>query len=78
MISLSWTKHKRPTKKRRREADEQRKKTMDRKQYLKSVKYCQRCGAEIYPNAEGVYALTKVFDKNKGIELLVCDECRNE
>jgi len=78
MINLSWSSHKQPTKKRREASHKARNKTISHKRYLRSVKFCQRCGAEVYPSSEGEYALTKIFDKEKGIELLVCDKCKNK
>jgi hypothetical protein len=73
MINLSW-KTKPPTKKRKRKGNEQAKKTLARKRYLKSVRYCQRCGSEVYPNSEGEYPFYEVEDDVRG-RLVVCKEC---
>ena len=77
MINLSpWKTRKPPTPKRKKRADDERAKTVERKKYLKSVRYCQRCGREVYPNSQGEYGLVRVFDKKLGVELLVCERCK--
>ena len=75
MIDVSWTKHKAPSKKRRKMADKQRDNTIARKRYLKSVRYCQKCGKGVYPNSDGEYALTQI--KGEKMDLLMCDKCKN-
>ena len=76
MINLSfWKTRKNPTPERRKIADDERAKTVERKRYLNSVRYCQRCGREVYPNSQGEYGLVRVFDKKLGVELSVCREC---
>jgi len=73
MINLSW-KTKPPTKKRKRKDNEQAKKTLARKRYLKSIRYCQKCGKGVYPNSEGQYPLYEVENDVRG-RLVVCKEC---
>ena len=46
------------------------------KRFLRSVKYCQRCGREVYPDSEGRYPLFEVIDERYGISLLVCENCK--
>ena len=46
-----------------------------REAVLRSVKYCQRCGREVYPDSEGRYPLFEIIDKKWEIPLLVCEEC---
>lgn len=77
MINFSWGGNRPPTKKRKRKGNEQAKKTLARKRYLKSVRYCQRCGAEVYPNSEGEYRLYEVINDLKG-RLVVCKECNEK
>jgi hypothetical protein len=74
MINLSWKTSKPPTKKRKRKGNEQAKKTLARKRYLKSIRYCQKCGKGVYPNSEGQYPLYEVEDDVRG-RLVVCKEC---
>jgi len=66
---------KRPTKDRLGRADKQREATIAKKRYFASVKYCQWCGRGVYPDSQGEYSLGKVFDKEKRVELLICEEC---
>ena len=65
----------RPTPERVRAAVEATKKKAAYKQYLKSAKYCQRCGKEVYPDKEGRYPFFEIEDKKWEITLLVCEEC---
>jgi len=65
----------RPTPERVRAAVEATKKKAAYKQYLKSAKYCQRCGKEVYPDKEGRYPFFEIVDKKWEITLLVCEEC---
>jgi len=65
----------RPTPERVRAAVEATKKKAAYKQYLKSAKYCQRCGKEVYPDKEGRYSLFEIEEKKWEIPLLVCEEC---
>lgn len=66
----------RPTPERVRAAVEATKKKAAYKQYLKSAKYCQRCGKEVYPDKEGRYSLFEIEDERYGIPLLVCESCK--
>lgn len=66
----------RPTPERVRAAVEATKKKAAYKQYLKSAKYCQRCGKEVYPDSEGRYPLYEIEDERYGISLLVCENCK--
>ena len=75
---LSWKTRKNPTPERRKIADDERAKTVERKKYLKSVRYCQRCGKGVYPDSRGEYGLVRVFDKKLGVELSVCERCKND
>ena len=68
----------RPTPERVRAAVEATKKKAAYKQYLKSAKYCQRCGKEVYPDKEGRYPLFEIEDERYGILLLVCEDCKNK
>lgn len=78
MINLSpWSTRKNPTPDRQKKGREELRKTIEQKRYLKSVRFCQSCGRKVYPDANGEYALTKVFDREKGIDLLICDKCKN-
>lgn len=76
MINLSWKTRKLPTKKRKKMDNEQAKKTIARKRYLKSVRYCQKCGKGVYPDKEGRYPLFKLEYEWYGIPLLVCKSCK--
>ena len=78
MINLGPMNPKRPTKDRLARADKQREATIARRRYFASVKYCQWCGRGVYPNDKGKYLLVNVFDKEKKMELLVCEECRQK
>lgn len=66
----------RPTPERVRAAVEATKKKAAYKQYLKSAKYCQRCGKAVYPDKEGRYSLFEIEDERYGIPLLVCESCK--
>jgi len=66
----------RPTPERLRAAIEETKRKAAEKRFLKSVKYCQRCGKEVYPDKEGRYPLYEIEDERYGIPLLVCENCK--
>ena len=66
----------RPTPERLKAAVEATKRKAAYKQYLKSAKYCQRCGKEVYPDKEGRYPLYEIEDERYGIPLLVCESCK--
>jgi len=66
----------RPTPERVRAAVEESRRKAAHRQYLKSAKYCQRCGKEVYPDSEGRYPLYEVIDERYGISLLVCENCK--
>ena len=66
----------RPTPERQRAAVEETKRKAAEKRFLKSVKYCQRCGKEVYPDKEGRYPLYEIEDERYGIPLLVCENCK--
>jgi len=74
MTNYSWLTPKLPTKKRKRRGNEQAKKTIARKRYLKSIRYCQKCGKGVYPNSEAKYLLYEVEDKKLG-KLMICRGC---
>jgi hypothetical protein len=65
----------RPTPERVRAAVEESRRKAAHRQYLKSAKYCQRCGKEVYPDKEGRYPFFEITDKKWEITLLVCEEC---
>ena len=65
----------RPTPERQRVAVEESRRKAAHRQYLKSAKYCQRCGKEVYPDKEGRYPFFEIVDKKWEITLLVCEEC---
>ena len=65
----------RPTPERQRAAVEESRGKAAHRQYLKSAKYCQRCGKEVYPDKEGRYPFFEIVDKKWEITLLVCEEC---
>lgn len=65
----------RPTPERQRAAVEESRRKAAHRQYLKSAKYCQRCGKEVYPDKEGRYPFFEIVDKKWEITLLVCEEC---
>ena len=65
----------RPTPERLKAAVEETKRKAAHRQYLKSAKYCQRCGKEVYPDKEGRYPLFEIVDKRWEIPLLVCGDC---
>ena len=60
----------RPTPERQRAAVEESRRKAAHRQYLKSAKYCQRCGKEVYPDKEGRYPLFEIVDKKWEITLL--------
>ena len=66
----------RPTPERQRAAVEATKRKAAERQFLKSVRYCQRCGREVYPDKEGRYPLFEIEDERYGIPLLVCENCK--
>lgn len=66
----------RPTPERQKAAVEATKRKAAQRQFLKSVKYCQRCGREVYPDKEGRYSLFEIEDERYGIPLLVCENCK--
>lgn len=66
----------RPTPERLKVAVEATKRKAAKKRFLKSVKYCQRCGKEVYPDSEGRYPLFEIEDERYGIPLLVCESCK--
>lgn len=68
----------RPTPERLRAAIEETKRKAAEKRFLKSVKYCQRCGREVYPDKEGRYPLYEIEDERYGITLLVCESCKDK
>lgn len=76
MIKLSFSTRK-PTKERKRRGNEQAKKTIARKRYLRSIRYCQKCGKGIYPNSRGEYPLYEVEDGVKG-KLMICKGCKEK
>lgn len=65
----------RPTPERLRAAVEETKKKAAQKKYLKSQRFCQRCGRGVYPDKEGRYPFFEIVDKKWEIPLLVCEEC---
>ena len=65
----------RPTPERLKAAVEETKRKAEEKRYLKSVRYCSRCGKEVYPDKEGRYPLFEIVDKRWEIPLLVCGDC---
>ena len=76
MKTLTFPTNRRPTPERLKAAVEATKKKAAYKQYLKSAKYCQRCGKEVYPDKEGRYPLYEIEDERYGIPLLVCKSCK--
>lgn len=66
----------RPTPERLKAAVEETKRKAAEKRFLRSVKYCQRCGKEVYPDSEGRYPLFEIEDERYGIPLLVCENCK--
>ena len=75
MKTLTFT-PRRPTPERVRAAVEESRRKAAHRQYLKSAKYCQRCGKEVYPDKEGRYSLFEIEDERYGIPLLVCENCK--
>ena len=79
MTNYSWPTRK-PIPDRRKRGDDQGKITRERKRYLKSVRYCQRCGKGVYPGSlesimdKGEDKLYEVVDKMKG-KLMICKKC---
>lgn len=65
----------RPTPERLKAAVEATKRKAAKRQFLKSVRYCQRCGKEVYPDKEGKYLLYEIEDEKFG-KLMICEECR--
>ena len=65
----------RPTPERQKAAVEATKRKAEEKRFLRSAKYCQRCGKEVYPDSEGRYPLFEIVDKRWEIPLLVCGDC---
>ncbi len=76
MKTLTFPTNRRPTPERQKAAVEATKRKAAERQYLKSVKYCQRCGKEVYPDRDGSYPLSEIIDEKFGIPLLVCDNCK--
>ena len=68
----------RPTPERLKAAVEATKRKAVKRQFLKSVKYCQRCGKEVYPDKNGRYPLYEVKDERYEITLLVCENCKEK
>ena len=68
----------RPTPERLKAAVEATKMKAIKRQFLKSVKYCQRCGKEVYPDKNGRYPLYDVKDERYEITLLVCENCKEK
>lgn len=68
----------RPTPERLKAAVEATKRKAAERQFLKSVKYCQRCGREVYPDKKGRYPLFEIKDERYGITLLVCESCKDK
>ena len=66
----------RPTPERLKAAVEETKRKAAEKRFLRSAKYCQRCGKEVYPDKEGRYPLYEIEDERYGIPLLVCENCK--
>ena len=76
MKTLTFPTNRRPTPERQKAAVEATKRKAAQRQFLKSVKYCQRCGKEVYPDKEGRYPLFEIEDERYGIPLLVCENCK--
>lgn len=76
MKTLTFPTNRRPTPERVRAAVEETRKKAEKRQYLKSAKYCQRCGKAVYPDKEGRYPLYEIEDERYGIPLLVCESCK--
>lgn len=77
MKTLTFPTNRRPTPERQKAAVEATKRIAAKKRYLQSVKYCQRCGKEVYPDKEGRYPLFEIEDKRHKIPLLVCADCQD-
>jgi len=73
---LTFPTNRQPTPERKRKALALSKEKFTQRQYLKSVKYCQRCGKEVYPSKDGSYPLSEIIDEKFGIPLLVCEDCK--
>lgn len=65
-----------PTPERLEKAKKQMKETFAYKRYLKSVRYCQRCGKAFYPDKNGKYDLEEITDEKRGMKLMVCSDCK--
>ena len=76
MKTLTFT-PRRPTPERLKAAVEETKRKAAEKRFLRSVKYCQRCGREVYPDSEGRYPLYEIEDERHKIPLLVCRDCQD-
>ena len=76
MKTLTFT-PRRPTPERLKAAVEETKRKAAEKRFLRSVKYCQRCGREVYPDSEGRYPLYEIEDERHKIPLLVCHNCQD-
>lgn len=74
---LTFATNRRPTPERMRAGVEATKRIAAEKRYLKSVKYCQRCGKEVYPDGSGSYPLFEVVDEKLKTTLLVCADCKD-
>ncbi len=75
MKTLTFPTNRRPTPERQKAAVEATKRKAAERRFLRSVKYCQRCGREVYPDSEGRYPFFEIVDKKWEITLLVCEEC---
>jgi len=76
MKTLTFPTNRRPTPERQKAAVEATKRKAEEKRFLRLVKYCQRCGKEVYPDSEGRYPLFEIEDERYGIPLLVCENCK--
>jgi len=76
MKNLTFT-PRRPTPERQKAAVEATKRKAAEKRYLKSVKFCQKCGKEVWPEKDGSYILFMVDDKERGA-LFICKECHEK
>jgi len=65
----------RPTPERQKAAVEATKRKAEKKRYLKSIRFCQKCGKGVYPDDKGRYPLFEIIDKRWEIPLLVCEDC---
>ena len=76
MKTLTFPTNRRPTPERQKAAVEESRRKAEKKRFLKSVKYCQRCGKAVYPDKDGRYPLYEIEDERYGIPLLVCENCK--